>query len=61
MQLIGFNGNGAGTPPAQPQAVAPEQKPVIPNIQGRGTSPVRKVPKSIDDMRAMYDEKYGND
>jgi hypothetical protein len=38
--------------PAPQAAVAPAPKPVIPNIKGRGTSPVKKAVKSIDDLRA---------
>lgn len=41
----------------EPQAPTPVQnvvvKPVIPTIAGKGTSPVNKKPKSIDDLRAM--------
>lgn len=37
---------------SQPQA----QKKVIPNIQGRGTSPAQKIPKSIEDLKRMRDE-----
>lgn len=49
-----------GTPqtemaPAQaPQA--PEKKPVIPNIQGRGTSPARRTPSSLADLKRMREE-----
>lgn len=38
---------------AAPQAVQQTQKPVIPNIKGRGTSPVKKAVRSIDDLRAL--------
>lgn len=38
----------AGLPPSKPQ----ERKPVIPNVQGRGTSPTKKVFKSLDELRA---------
>lgn len=47
----------------QPQVMSPQavaqaqaQKPVIPNIQGRGTSPAKKVPQSLDDLRKMAKE-----
>jgi hypothetical protein len=36
---------------ATPKVVMPHQKPVIPNIQGRGTSPIRSTPKSFADLR----------
>jgi hypothetical protein len=42
----------AETPQVAPKAA----KPVIPNIQGRGTSPTKKVPKSIDDLIAIRKE-----
>lgn len=32
------------------------QKPVIPNIQGQGSSPVKKVYNSLDDLRKRYSE-----
>jgi hypothetical protein len=32
---------------------AANKKPVIPNIQGRNTSPTRRVPKSIQDLREL--------
>jgi hypothetical protein len=67
LQLLGVGGNGPivaqvpsaqAAPQGQPgtQAKAPEGKPVIPNIQGRGTSPVAKVVKSLDDIRAKARE-----
>jgi len=31
-------------------------KPVIPSVQGKGTSPIKKSPRSIDDLRAMKKE-----
>lgn len=47
-----------GQVPAQtaPEAQAPQAqaaKPVIPNIQGRGTSPAKVVPKSLADLRKL--------
>jgi len=38
----------------QPQAMTPP--PVIPVISGKGTSPVKKVPKSLDDLKKLADE-----
>jgi hypothetical protein len=36
---------------------APEnRKPVIPNIQGRGTSPAKKIPRSIADLKKLASE-----
>lgn len=34
-----------------PQVVQPQSKPVIPNIQGRGTSPVKSTFKSLDELK----------
>lgn len=43
--------------PAAPQApgapVVVQGKPVIPNVNGRGTSPVKQAPKSLDDLRKL--------
>jgi hypothetical protein len=38
------------------QVVAPSNKPVIPNIQGRGTSAVKSTVRSLDDIRAKAKE-----
>lgn len=45
-----------GQPAPQTVPQAQSQKPVIPNIQGRGTSPVKKVPKSLAEMRKLGQE-----
>jgi hypothetical protein len=53
-----------GPPPAQAQQAAvsaqtlaaPAQKPVIPNIAGKGTSPTKQIPKSVEDLRRMAAE-----
>lgn len=37
--------------PQAPAPVAPQAKPVIPNVSGRGASPVKQVPKSLDELR----------
>lgn len=42
-------GNGAAQ-------VVPERKPVITNIQGRGTSPAKKMVRSIDDLKKRAKE-----
>jgi len=44
--------NSPGISPT-PQATG---KPVIPAVQGRGTSPIKKSPKSIDDLRDLAKE-----
>lgn len=38
------------------QVVQPSQKPVIPNIQGRGTSAVKPAVKSLDDLKKRAKE-----
>jgi hypothetical protein len=35
------------------KVVAPSSKPTLPNIQGRGTSPVKSTVKSLDDIRNL--------
>lgn len=39
-----------------PQQVTQQQKPVIPNVRGRGTSPVKSSPTSIDDLYKLRDQ-----
>jgi len=57
-ELMSFASNqvGAQTPQAQSQVVAPQQKPVIPNIQGRNSSPVKKAVRSIEELKAYAKE-----
>lgn len=43
----------------QVQPQNPAAKPVIPNIQGRGTSPAKKMIRSLDDMRKRAEEFNG--
>lgn len=46
-------------PPQQtPQFVAPQAKPIIPSVNGKGTAPIKKVPKSIDDLKRMAKESF---
>jgi hypothetical protein len=65
LQIIGHQPpqqQAAPQPPvATPQATqVPQQaKPTLPNIQGRGTSPVAKSPKSTDDLRALRQQRFG--
>jgi hypothetical protein len=42
---------GSATTAGVSQVVQPSQKPVIPNIQGRGTSAVKPTVKSLDDLK----------
>jgi hypothetical protein len=39
--------------PQAPQTTVVQGKPVIPNVNGRGTSPVKQAPKSLADLRKM--------
>lgn len=51
---------GAGTISAGQVQAAQTKKPVIPNIQGSGVSPVKKSPKSVDELRTMFEQRYAN-
>lgn len=42
----------AGQEPAKPQTPPP----VIPNVSGRGTSPTKKLARSVEDLRKMHAE-----
>lgn len=47
----------AVTPDATPvDRQASEKKPTIPNIQGKGTSPAKRLPKSISDLKKLRSE-----
>ena len=39
--------------PGSMQGVPQNQKPVIPNITGKAASPIKKVPKSLDDLKKL--------
>jgi hypothetical protein len=58
-KVLNVNGNQAApqaaTVPGQ-TLTAPTQKPIIPNVSGKGTAPIKKVPKSLDDLKAMAKE-----
>lgn len=47
---------GPQTPTASQTVTSQREKPVIPNIPGRSVSPVKKVPKSLDDLRRLANE-----
>jgi len=41
----------------QAQSIQSQQaKPVIPNVTGKASSPIKKVPKSLDDLRRLAKE-----
>ena len=44
------------SPQAISQGQAQQSKPVIPNITGKAASPIKKVPRSIDDLRKLAKE-----
>lgn len=48
----------AGSMTSQPIAAPPQAqpKPVIPAVQGKGTSPIKKAPKNLDDLRQLAKE-----
>lgn len=49
---------GAPVPgPAATATVQPNQRPVIPNIQGRGTSPVRSTVRNLGDLRKLAQDR----
>lgn len=50
-QQRSMGGTSQNTPNAG--VTKPTQKPVLPNISGKGTSPVKKVPRSVDDLRQL--------
>jgi hypothetical protein len=49
----------AQTTSEAPTAVPKKPVPVIPNIQGKSTSPLKNKPRSTDDLKKMYAEKFG--
>ena len=58
-RLIGALGNTAdpaATPPQSGLDQAPAKKPVIPNLRGQSTSPVRSQPSSIADLRKIAEQ-----
>lgn len=66
MRLVGWNQSQQNAPVIpqqgmQAQSAVPSQsaggaKPVIPNIQGRGTSPARKIARNLDELRQLARE-----
>lgn len=49
---------GMGTSPGQPRVVH-RNNPVLPNIQGKGTSPLKKRPNSIEDIIKIRNARLG--
>lgn len=48
--------NASAAPGQTPQTIAKQAKPVIPNINGKGAAPIKKVPKSLDDLKRIQKE-----
>lgn len=46
--------------PVEQKVIVPEDKPTIPNIKGSGTSPTKKLPNSIDDLRKLQKQAMAN-
>ena len=44
------------SPQAMTQSMPQNQKPVIPNIAGKAASPIKKVPRSIEDLKKLARE-----
>lgn len=42
-----------------PQVLPPQQKPVIPQIHGQGAAPIKKAPRSLDDLKKLQKELQG--
>ena len=53
---IGRVEGATASPEPKAKVVEPNSAPVIPNVQGRGTSPVRSTIKSLDDIKKRYSE-----
>jgi hypothetical protein len=60
-QTVNAGAAGAAVPPATtaPGQVAVQNKPVIPNIKSAGGSPVKKQPKSLDDLKRIRSQMIG--
>ena len=56
-----LNTGDAVMPPPQavPQTMSQQAKPVIPNITGKAASPIKKVPRSLDDLKKLAKEMSG--
>jgi hypothetical protein len=50
------NAQGDGNSQEQGTRIVPPKKPVVPNLTGKGTSPVKKTIKSLDDLRQVSKE-----
>lgn len=56
-QALAPQAPGEALPHAQsPQVTQPQAKPVIPNVNGKGAAPIKKVPKSLDDLKKLQKE-----
>jgi len=61
-EVVGMLGYGQGqVQPEAPQVPQTQPRPrraieTMPNVSGRGTSPVKKIPRNIDDLRRLGNE-----
>lgn len=55
-KLLGPGDTGVQPPQAGSSVQAQQNKPVIPNVTGKATSPIKKVPKSLDDLKKLAKE-----
>ena len=55
--------SGATAMPGQgaPAVVQPNQKPVIPNVQGRGASPVRSTVRNLNDLKKLAQDRIAQE
>lgn len=69
LQMLGHQTQSAGGQPViqptggttTPASVGSKGKPVIPNIQGKGTSPAKVIAKSTDELRKLANQYAAND
>lgn len=57
MKHIGAFVTPTTTQVTQPSSITPDAKPVIPNVSGKGTSPVKKGIRSLNDLKNLAKEK----
>ena len=53
VSLVGMPQGTQQSAPTQTQPQAQAPKPVLPNVAGKGTSPVKRIAKSTDDLRQL--------
>lgn len=58
---LGVPGSQAQPAQGAPAIVQPNNKPTIPNIQGRGTSPVRSSVKNLNDLKKLAQDRIAQE